>query len=168
MTRIVLLDVDGVLNQARSRSAAEKRAKREPETVYGAPRRRYIWTAQGQFPVIWSPSLVEELRRIARETDSQWWWCTTWDTETVYLERELHIAWFEGVMPVPDPREQRHWKEKAARDWLEKGYEVAWVDDVYARDLTTKDGQRMLAIKPDEHYGLTRQQVAELEAFLKS
>ncbi len=183
MRPLVLLDVDGVLN-----------ALGPPDASWPDWQQGRATAAGREWPIRWSPSVVDAVRNWQERADVRW--LTTWGHDA---NRGLHALLGLPELPVagthhdaagsPDPEEPalaavtpaapdeltgRWWKFDVVRRLVREqpGRRLVWldddllgVDDVRAWTRAHADG---LLVAPDPRAGLVRAHLDAVERFLRA
>jgi hypothetical protein len=159
-TPVWLLDVDGVINAAKSGWGC-------------SPRRGEAIAAGGSWPIRWSPQLIQRLRVLYQDAQVEICWCTSWCADADGLEQlfglpRLRRAWDEQLFG----QELADAKLAAARQVLDDGRRLIWTDDQIGEidadgeiAEAAQDG-RALLITPNARRGLRPEHIATIERFL--
>lgn len=167
-----LLDVDGVINVT------------EPGEWPGHAMTSFAWNERSQrrYRMIWVPQVVNFIReRAGLLGDIEVRWATTWCGSTRALEGLWDLDEFDDALDIRDTPPGRRmdrgaWirevKRAAARQVVENGDRLIWTDDQVVplpgdelNELVV--GNRALAIRPDDRYGLQERDLDAIAAFAK-
>ncbi len=156
-----LLDVDGVINIGRS-------------PWHAAPRHGIAILDGEAIRLRWAPQLIEAIRRIHATGLVDIQWSTTWINSTERLEQLFGLPHLgEAFAREPGNRYVGDLKFDAAVDVVDSGRRLIWTDDtevpepggMYHRRLTYP-GPDVLLIAPRERYGLTPEDLGQIERFV--
>ncbi len=157
---ILLLDVDGVLNAVTD----------TPPKTWGDWQ---VSRANG-FPIMWSPSMIAALTRIAERVEVRW--LTTW-WDCIERLDFLGLPTFE-VANTRDEYLDRDggafswWKLHTAKRVYAEGRPVIWIDDDLSFDKAAMEWGKslpsgtLLGISPATFRGITPDTIREIEAWL--
>ncbi len=156
-----LLDVDGVLNTSRN---AWSEAPYHADVVY----RRM----QATFRLHWSPSLLRTVHRVRDEGLVELVWCTTWCAESDSLDRVFRFPRLKRAFEAYTKSQVDAWSYKtaAADQVLAAGRPLIWTDDEIPAEGPLRDrlaAAGALVIAPKPRRGLTRADLAEIEAYAR-
>lgn len=168
----LLIDFDGVIN-VESNPKAYKRAYRND----GGNPNMYtdVWSIgvdyKGQRQrVVYCKDLLSALHTLCLKHSSQWVWLTTWESESFNIDRRLltrsnsYIKWDYADF---DARNANKYAEFLKL--VHTGETVVWIDDEATTLYNPNDlppGAKVLVIKPNSVTGLTKSEVAAVDAFL--
>lgn len=159
MKPVWLLDIDGVLNAI---------ARKGDPSVW--PVWKSGWAAAGgqNWPILWSPAVVDFVREVVESGSAEVRWHTTWQHEAVEVERLLGLPSLAvaeapeyagvGVYAAKAVREGKPpwWKLPAAeRVVTEEGRPLIWTDDDIKTALRDYRMAPSLRICPQQNIGLT-------------
>jgi len=163
---LVLLDVDGVLNPARSRAAGY--------------RRHWVFPAGIAHRLLLNPRHGPMLAELAEVTGAELVWASYWQARAnIWIAPRIGLpslrfvpiptrwghTWRASARPEPGPWKARHvaaWTGQIPFVWLEDDVNVAGC-------LTEEPGLgRHLVVRIDPAVGLTEQHVAKARAWLTS
>ena len=175
MRRVVwLLDFDGVINVSKPRWS-EKPHQRTLTFLLNS--------RVEQWKIRWSPTLVARIRMLAALEHVEVCWASTWCTsgdngqpQTRLLEEALGLPKLRDAFTAissPTQGAAGAAKLRAARGVLAAGDDLIWTDDEWTpgpghplREELTCDG-RSLLIQPNQTRGLTREDLEEIESWLR-
>ncbi|WP_312875842.1 HAD domain-containing protein [Arthrobacter terrae] len=135
-------------------------------------------TIPGSFPGYWSEDVVEAMNRIAAHPDVTVKWLTAWEEgapEQLAPVIGLDGAGWEMIQGVEDddPANGNWWKLAKIRDYVARNRpdKLVWMDDDINFDPASLAWLKsldipVLVICPKTAHGLTRDHMAEIEAFI--
>lgn len=150
MTKIWLLDFDGVINAV---------SKRGDQNVWDD------WKATriNGFNILYSPTVIDTIRQIHHETDVEIKWLSTWCEDTLLFQDHIPglpiLQWLDSTEVDKDDF-KRHWKLNAAQSYVPDDADVMWTEDeVYltnreAHDWMLSRSGPLTIINPAEYHGL--------------
>jgi hypothetical protein len=134
---------------------------------------------QAESPIVFSPNVVEYLDKLRDQYDMELVWLTTWNENNLVLGFAEHLKGLDHGRVIPanlhtaqvGKREWTQWKAEAiladqAADptpfvWVDDNAHEHWGDEVNAGTTVPS-----LHITPNSTWGLTRENLEEMEAFL--
>lgn len=190
ITKIIVLDFDGVLNPLSSGTLGKKYFPTDRAAVVGNPHHANSPTEEPpSYMVKWSTRLVGELNGILSGSDAVVVWLTTWKQHAGTLAAMMGLApntaqFFLdfGAPGVAHPPQGD--KKPALENWLDAssllaskplqpgaGVKIAWVDDdvlqgSYAGVVKHKYGDCLMTVAPNSMKGLSVYQMGMLGRFM--
>lgn len=184
-TPLVLVDFDGVINQfpndemRRRQNSADWMKPGDPRIElydharwFMPNRKRYVTAGRlGAYRIVWSSELVDRLRALCARI----MWLSTWQPFTNSLNMALGVNWDTINWYDPYTGEGRlAGKRRAVLSHLKERRPIIWIDDeetTYEAGLAIGDASPsapVLAVGPDPHIGISRQQMDDIERFVAS
>lgn len=190
ITKIIVLDFDGVLNPLSSGTLGKKYFPTDHTAVVENPHQTNNPSVEPPaYAVKWSTKLVGELNGILSDSDTVVVWLTTWKQHAGTLAAMMGLApnaaqFFLdfGALGVAHPPQGD--KKPALENWLDTGnllagkspqlgavVKLVWVDDdvlqgSYAGVVKYKYGDCLLTIAPNSMKGLSVYQMGILGRFM--
>ena len=169
----IYLDFDGVLNA--------KNPQHDDVAQFSIPIEGSFHLAPINY-ITFSPTVVYAIERLRKQYDLELVWLSTWNDSEHVLKLANHLKGLDGgrvILPPPLPVEKVTRKEwtawKAAAiivDQAENPADFVWVDDHaiehFGIEIAQETEAEKLYITPNSEYGLTRENLEDIEEFLKA